>query len=123
MIGVDHVGIGSDYDGIEVAPTGLEDVSKYPALFDLLAEDGHGWTPWTAEELKKLAGLNFLRVFKAVEVVRNAFVDMEIIDDPVPYDDLMTANVNVTQCRTDTDLYKPAVLFEQLSDNLEDEAC
>ena len=57
LIGVDHVGIGSDYDGVELVPEGLDDVSTYPALFDHLAEDGHGWVPWTADELKKLAGL------------------------------------------------------------------
>lgn len=89
-------------------PVGLEDVSKYPALFDLLAEDGHGWIPWTAEELKKLAGLNFIRVFKAVEAVRDSLKSSEILDDPVPYDDVIEANPNATQCRTDLNKYRPA---------------
>jgi membrane dipeptidase len=47
-------------------PTGLEDVSKYVELFSALYASGK----WTIEELKRLAGLNFLRVFKEVEKVR-----------------------------------------------------
>ena len=48
-------------------PKGLEDVSTYPALFTaLLASES-----WSIEDLKKLAGLNFLRVLKTVEEVRS----------------------------------------------------
>ena len=47
------------------APVGLEDVSKYPELFSTLLASGM----WTIEDLKKLAGLNFLRVFREVERV------------------------------------------------------
>jgi membrane dipeptidase len=47
-------------------PTGLEDVSKYVELFSALYASGK----WSIEELKRLAGLNFLRVFKEVEKVR-----------------------------------------------------
>lgn len=47
-------------------PKGLEDVSTYPALFAELIKTGQ----WEIEDLKKLAGLNFLRVLKAVEKVR-----------------------------------------------------
>ena len=46
-------------------PSGLEDVTKYPALFASLLASG----AWSLEDLKKLAGLNFLRVFKEVEKV------------------------------------------------------
>jgi membrane dipeptidase len=46
-------------------PQGLEDVSKYPQLMAALLED----PSWTEEDLKKLAGLNLLRVFRAVEEV------------------------------------------------------
>ncbi len=46
-------------------PTGLEDVSKYVELFSALYASGK----WSIEELKRLAGLNFLRVFKEVEKV------------------------------------------------------
>ena len=47
-------------------PSGLEDVSKYPALFASLLASG----AWSLEDLKKLAGINFLRVFREVEKVR-----------------------------------------------------
>ena len=49
------------------APVGLEDVSKYPELFATLLASGM----WTMEDLKKLAGLNFIRVFKEVEKVKS----------------------------------------------------
>ncbi|CAG0920506.1 unnamed protein product [Notodromas monacha] len=69
VVGVDHIGIGSDFDGIDLVPSGLEDVSKYPHLLaELLAEPG-----WTEEDVKKVAGLNFLRVFKKVEQVSLKF--------------------------------------------------
>jgi len=48
-------------------PVGLEDVSKYPDLFDRLAQSDE--PKWSTEDLKKLAGLNFIRVFKEVEKV------------------------------------------------------
>ncbi|CAE6449919.1 unnamed protein product [Rhizoctonia solani] len=59
-----HVGIGSDFDGIEVVPEGLEDVSRYPALFAELLRRG-----WSRAELEGLASKNFLRVFRGVEEV------------------------------------------------------
>ena len=62
VAGVDHVGIGSDFDGIEETVVGLEDVSTYPALFAELARRG-----WTDADLKKLAGENLLRVLDAAE--------------------------------------------------------
>ena len=65
IAGIDHVGIGASYDGINSTPRGLEDVSQYPELFATLLASGM----WTIEDLKKLAGLNFLRVFKEVERV------------------------------------------------------
>lgn len=64
VAGVDHVGIGSDFDGIDRGPDGLEDVSKFPALFAELARRG-----WTDEELRKLAGENLLRVLREAERV------------------------------------------------------
>ncbi len=51
-------------------PAGLEDVSKYPELFASLLASGM----WTIEDLKKLAGLNFIRVFKEVERVKLIFI-------------------------------------------------
>jgi membrane dipeptidase len=64
VAGIDHVGIGSDFDGFEGSTDGLEDVSCYPALLAELMRRGH-----TREDIQKLAGLNFLRVFREVESV------------------------------------------------------
>jgi membrane dipeptidase len=64
VAGVDHVGIGSDFDGISEVVQGLEDVSTFPALFAELARRG-----WSDEDLRKLAGENFLRVFAEAEAV------------------------------------------------------
>jgi len=64
VAGIDHVGIGSDFDGISSTPVGLEDVSTFPALLGELAARG-----WTEAELRKLAGENVLRVWREAEVV------------------------------------------------------
>nr|KAG5687970.1 hypothetical protein BaRGS_023094 [Batillaria attramentaria] len=63
-IGIDHVGIGGDYDGVDTLPIGLEDVSTYPALFAELVK-----RRYTEEDLMKLAGKNLIRVFMDVEKV------------------------------------------------------
>ena len=62
--GVDHVGIGSDFDGIDSTPVGLEDVSTFPALFAELSRRG-----WTEHDLRKLAGENLLRVMREAEAI------------------------------------------------------
>jgi membrane dipeptidase len=62
VAGIDHVGYGSDFDGISAAPTGLEDVSKFPALTAELLRRGY-----TELEVKKVLGLNLLRVMRAAE--------------------------------------------------------
>jgi membrane dipeptidase len=62
VAGVDHVGIGSDFDGIDHVPVGLEDVSRFPDLFAELIRRG-----WTDADLKKLAGQNLLRVLRRAE--------------------------------------------------------
>jgi membrane dipeptidase len=64
VAGIDHVGIGSDFDGITYVVQGLEDVSKYPALFAELSRRG-----WTETALRKLAGENLLRAFGQAERV------------------------------------------------------
>ena len=64
VAGVDHVGIGSDFDGINETVVGLEDVSKYPAVFAELARRG-----WSDADLEKLAGGNVLRVLGEAEKV------------------------------------------------------
>ena len=62
VCGVDCVGIGSDFDGIDMAPAGLDGVDKYPALFVELARRG-----WRDDELAKLANGNVLRVLRGAE--------------------------------------------------------
>jgi len=64
VAGINHVGIGSDFDGIPTYVEGLEDVSTFPALFMELARRG-----WTDQELSKLAGENLLRVMRVTEAV------------------------------------------------------
>jgi membrane dipeptidase len=62
VAGIDHIGIGSDFDGAPTMPEGLEDVSRYPALFEELASRDYG-----REDLMKIAGRNLLRVMREVE--------------------------------------------------------
>lgn len=62
--GIDHVGIGADYDGNEYWPQGLSDVSGYPNLFAELIRRG-----WSDDALRKLAGENVLRVLERAEAV------------------------------------------------------
>jgi membrane dipeptidase len=64
IAGVDCVGIGSDFDGIPVTPTGLESVEKFPALLEELARRG-----WSDADLAKVAGGNMLRVMREAETV------------------------------------------------------
>jgi len=64
VAGVDHVGIGSDFDGIDVTPVGLEDVSTYPKLTAELLRRG-----WPDDDIRKLLGLNVLRVMRQAEAV------------------------------------------------------
>ena len=64
VAGVDHVGIGSDFDGISSVPVGLQDVSKFPDLIAELLRRG-----WTEVDVKKVAGLNTLRVLREAERV------------------------------------------------------
>jgi membrane dipeptidase len=64
VAGIDHVGIGSDYDGISSTPVGMEDVSTYPVLLAELSRRG-----WTEEDLAKLAGENVLRAMREAEEV------------------------------------------------------
>jgi membrane dipeptidase len=62
LIGVDHIGMAGDYDGITFTIKGLEDVSTFPNLLIELARRG-----WTEAELRKITVENFLRVFEQVE--------------------------------------------------------
>jgi membrane dipeptidase len=64
VAGIDHVGLGSDFDGIPDAPRGLEGVDRYPALLAELMRRG-----WSDSDVAKLAGENVLRVMAAAERV------------------------------------------------------
>jgi len=64
IAGIDHVGIGSDFDGVECTPEGLDDVSKFPNLTRKLLEAGY-----TAPDIRKIYGENLLRVMHDVEKV------------------------------------------------------
>jgi len=65
VAGIDHVGLGSDYDGINSAPKQLEDVSCYPNITQELLNRGY-----KKEEILKVLGGNLLRVLKKAEQVR-----------------------------------------------------
>jgi membrane dipeptidase len=62
VAGVDHIGLGGDYDGATRWPVGLEDVSGYPLLFAELLRRG-----WSEADLRKLAGENLLRALRQAE--------------------------------------------------------
>jgi len=64
VAGIDCLGLGSDFDGITEVPVGLEDVSKFPDLIAELLRRG-----WTEADVKKVAGLNTLRVLREAERV------------------------------------------------------
>ena len=64
VAGVDHIGVGSDYDGTSGMPEGMEDVSCYPNLFAELLDRGY-----SEEDCAKIAGRNVLRVMRETEMV------------------------------------------------------
>jgi membrane dipeptidase len=64
VAGVDHVGLGGDYDGSDVMPIGLEDVSAYPRLLGALAK-----RRWSADDLARLAHRNVIRALRGAEAV------------------------------------------------------
>ncbi|MHC5002281.1 MAG: dipeptidase [Planctomycetota bacterium] len=70
VAGIDHVGIGSDFDGIGSLPEGLEDVSKYPDLIAELLARGY-----SDDDVRKVLGRNLLRVMRAVESVADRLAD------------------------------------------------
>jgi membrane dipeptidase len=64
LAGVDHIGLGGDYDGNEEWPVGMEDVSSYPVLFAELIRRG-----WSDADLVKLSRGNIIRVMREAEAV------------------------------------------------------
>lgn len=86
VAGVDHVGIGADFCGVELTPEGAEDVSKYPVLFAALLESEE--MEWTEEDLAKLASKNLIRVFKGVEAIRDELAQVPPFQDWIPQGDV-----------------------------------
>jgi membrane dipeptidase len=64
VAGIDHIGVGGDFDGAGSMPEGLEDVAGYPALFEELASRGY-----SDDQIQRIAGKNVLRVMRAAERV------------------------------------------------------
>ena len=64
VAGIDHVGLGGDFDGIDALPEGITGVDAYPAILAALMQAG-----WTEADIRKIAGENMLRVMRAVEAV------------------------------------------------------
>ena len=62
VAGIDHVGIGSDFDGINVTPEGLEDISRIGIIFKEMRKRGY-----SEDDIAKVAGGNFLRVMREVQ--------------------------------------------------------
>ena len=70
VAGVDHIGVGGDFDGTDVMPVGLEDVGLYQNLFDELRDRG-----WSEADLDKLGYQNALRVLEANDDAYKAFME------------------------------------------------
>ena len=64
VAGIDHVGLGADFDGIGSLPEGMGGVDAYPRILASLMEAG-----WTEADIRKIAGENLLRVMRSVEAV------------------------------------------------------
>ena len=79
-IGVDHVGIGGDYDGMSTTVEGLEDVSTYPALFAELARRGY-----SQADLEKISSRNMMRVMRAAEAYAASVKTMAPIENKLAF--------------------------------------
>ena len=80
VAGIDHVGLGGDFDGVGTTVVGMEDVSTYPALFTELARRGH-----SQADLEKIASGNMLRVMKAAEAYAAAHRGDPPIESPTAF--------------------------------------
>ena len=79
IAGIDHIGIGGDYDGMDTGPVGMEDVSGYPGLFVELARRGY-----SQEDLEKITMRNVLRAMRGAEATAAAQSGIPPIETPVP---------------------------------------
>lgn len=78
VAGIDHIGIGADFDGMDTGPVGMQDVAGYPALFTELARRGY-----TRRELEQIASRNMLRVLREAEAYAARQAGMAPIETPV----------------------------------------
>jgi len=79
VAGIDHIGIGGDYDGMETGPVGMEDVSGYPLLFTELARRGY-----SQADLEKIASRNMMRVMRAAERQAASLKGEAPLEAPLP---------------------------------------
>lgn len=80
IAGIDHIGIGGDYDGMETGPVGAEDAAGYPALFTELARRGY-----SRADMQKVAGGNIERVLRAAEAYATAHRTDPPIENPTAF--------------------------------------
>ncbi|WP_226700777.1 dipeptidase [Qipengyuania gaetbuli] len=78
VAGIDHIGIGGDYDGMPTGPVGMEDVAGYPALFVELAKRGY-----SQADLEKISSRNMMRAMREAEAFAESRRDMAPIEYPV----------------------------------------
>ena len=78
VAGIDHIGLGGDYDGMETGPQSIEDVTGYPALFVELARRGY-----SQADLEKIASRNMMRVLRAAEAYAAAHASDPVIETPL----------------------------------------
>lgn len=79
VAGIDHIGVGGDYDGMDTGPVGMEDVAGYPKLFEELARRGY-----SQADLEKIASRNMMRVLRAAEAYAAAHRADPPIETKVP---------------------------------------
>jgi membrane dipeptidase len=80
VAGIDHIGIGGDYDGMEIGPVGAEDAAGYPALFTELARRGY-----TQAELEKIASRNMARVLRTAEAYAASQKGAQPLENPTAF--------------------------------------
>ena len=80
VAGIDSIGLGGDYDGMDSGPVGAEDVAGYPALFAELARRGYSKT-----DLEKIASRNIARVLRAAESYAAAHRGDPPIENPTVF--------------------------------------
>jgi len=77
VAGIDHIGVGGDFDGMATGPVGMEDVAGYPALFTELARRGY-----SQADLEKIAQRNMMRVLRRAEAVAASMRGMAPLETP-----------------------------------------